>query len=144
MNTFYAIIYAFIRPDIDEKISIGLLCMSNDKLFLKKSNKKIIIAKSLVPKHLALALENELQSITKRVSAEKIDDSIFNERYFNYLHNYKNNIIGFSIANHFDIEINENIFDKLYCKYVSENDSDTIFIRERKQNSTNLYGSTNS
>ena len=93
---------------------------------------------------MALALENELQSITKRVSAEKIDDSIFNERYFNYLHNYKNNIIGFSIANHFDIEINENVFDKLYCKYISENDSDTIFIRERKQNSTNLYGSTNS
>lgn len=144
MNTFYAIIYAFIRPDIDEKISIGLLCISNDKIYLKTSNKKLTIAKSLVPEHLALALENELQSITKMASAEKIDDSIFNERYFNYLHSYKNNIIGFSIANHLDIEINETIFDKLYRKYVSENDSAITFIRDRKKSAINLCSSNNS
>ncbi|MGB1205061.1 MAG: hypothetical protein ACPG5B_05405 [Chitinophagales bacterium] len=143
MNTFYAIIYAFIRPDIDEKISIGLICVTNNKLYLKTSDEKVKIAKNLVSKHLALALENELSSISSKVALAK-NDSIFNAQYFNYLNKYKNNVIGISIANHLDIEINEDIFNKLYSKYISENTSNTFFIRERKKSATNLYSSTNS
>lgn len=135
MNTYYSIISAHIRPEIGEKISLGLFVMSSNNVFLSISKTKLSITKELLPDYMYHGVKNEIKGIqgtyNKFVKNNTfIEDSgvffqnekpkLFTESYINYLSNYKNNLVSFSTPQKMSIEVNNKIFNKLYMQFVDD------------------------
>ncbi len=130
MNTYYTIISANIRPEIGERISLGLLVVSEENIFLSISKTKLSIAKDLLPEHLYHGVKNEIIGIQETYNQfiQKDNSSLFQndfpkpftESYIRYLSNYKNNVVSFSTPQKISIEINNNIFEKLYLQFIDD------------------------
>lgn len=128
MNTYYSIISAHIRPEIGEKISLGLLVVSSSNVFLSISKTKLSISKELLPKYMYNGVKNEIEGIQRTYKKFVKDNSLFKdekpklltESYINYLSNYKNNIVSFSTPQKMSIEINNEIFNKLYMQFIDD------------------------
>lgn len=134
MNTFYSIIYATIRPDISEKLSMGLIFVSNDKVYFKFSNNKSNLLKHLLPSGPLKSVKEGLKNISNKFNKhqtiendtsiitfkEKINHKEFSLSYLEYLSNYNNNLITFSKPALIDIEINNEIFNTFFKKFVDD------------------------
>lgn len=134
MNTFYSIIYATIRADISEKISIGLVFVSDEKVYFRYSNNKVNLLKHLLPSGPLKSVKEGIKNIDtkfnhhKRITSntseisfnEKLDNREFSLPYLDYLSNYNNNLITFSKPAAIDIELNTDIFNTFYKKFVDE------------------------
>ncbi|HRH02715.1 MAG TPA: hypothetical protein PLN13_06865 [Bacteroidia bacterium] len=135
MQPYYSIIYALIRPDISEKISVGMIFSFDNKVSIKISHNKINVLKQLVPHAPFLALKQSVRNIEKKLSYYEtanniIEDGVFatlklnvepqefSFGYIDYLSNYNNNIITFSKPTIIDIEFSESNTEMLYLKYV--------------------------
>ncbi len=108
-NLQYSIIYADIRPEINERLSLGLLIIEQGKVQVMHSEKKLGVLKQLyTPK--------EFRAITSIVRRElRRMDSV---ETLQYLMRYSNNLISFSPIQSIDnaqTNINE---DWLYRNYV--------------------------
>lgn len=106
----YSIIYADIRPEINERLSLGLLIIEQGKVQVMHSEKKLGVLKQLyTPK--------EFRAITSIVRRElRRMDSV---ETLQYLMRYSNNLISFSPIQSIDkaqTNINE---DWLYRNYVT-------------------------
>ena len=141
MSTYFTILSAIIRPEISEKISLGLLVVTPSNIFLKVSKTKISVTKDLLREHAHLAVKNEIQAIQEAVEAEikstsdskegkQADNllfsdsrSIIKESYISYLSDYKYNMVSFSKPQKLSLDVDRDLFDKLYEKYVDENPS---------------------
>ena len=86
-NLQYSIIYADIRPEIQERLSLGVLTIEQNKVKVYYSQKKLGIVKLLyTPKEykaLSSIVRKELRAL---VSVERLK----------YLTRYSNNLISFS------------------------------------------------
>ena len=107
MNTYYTIISAVIRPEINEKISLGLLAVSDNEAFLHLSKSKLSITRALLPQHIFNGLKDEIRDIqiAYRNFKEKAKENVLfenpykgliEESYISYLSKYKNNVVIFS------------------------------------------------
>ena len=108
-NLRYSIIYADIRPEINERLSLGVLTIDKDKIRVKHSEKKLGILKQLYSpkeyKAVASIVRNELRQLA---SVEILS----------YLTRYSNNLISFSPIQSID-KTQTNINDDwLYKAYV--------------------------
>lgn len=150
MNTFYSILYCPIRSISDERISIALLLRYNSKVFFKFSHDKLKIIKELIPDPSYRLLKANLKNIESYFENESnneiLEKSLFsglipvdeqlpnfvNAQYINYLSVYSNNLIQFSKPHLLSIEINNEVFNKLYQKFIFEFD-------EIVETGTNIY-----
>lgn len=106
----YSIIYASIRPEIAEQLSLGLVFLRKDgTLSIKYSKKKLLVLKYLYPK-------STYNLITKVV--ESLKDTITDCKSFDYLIRYSNSFITFSNVETMDIEHTEENENWLYRQYV--------------------------
>lgn len=111
MKTFYSVVYVAIRPEIDEKISIGVLLSDGHKILFKYSDKKINQSKHFIPKgphKLVKQVIENLDLISKSdnvkeyaiepqlISDYRISKKYISYEYFEYLSKYSTNLVKYS------------------------------------------------
>ncbi|MDE3212587.1 MAG: hypothetical protein KGM98_05075 [Bacteroidota bacterium] len=133
MVTQYSILSVLIRPEIQEKISIGLLLFDTKEVYFSFSKNKLQVSKELLPSPSYKILKEILENIEKKVETDnlnpidkkrfrifksRIADHLFSHSYVSYLSNYSNNVISFSKPKEIHLEINEENFLSLFNKYI--------------------------
>ena len=108
-NLQYSIIYADIRPEIKERLSLGVLTIEGDQIQVRHSEKKLRVLKQLyTPKEYKAIASIVRNGLRELVSVETLK----------YLTRYSNNLISFSPIQSIDkTETNIN-GDWLYRNYV--------------------------
>lgn len=109
-NLKYSIIYAVIRPEISEQISLGLILVNNGKIKIRYSEKKLRALKSFYS-------VNEYKFLSKAVRSLK-DTDLHTEESINYLTRYSNNLLTVSRLQSIDIDPSVPNEDWLYRNYV--------------------------
>ncbi|MEM9921811.1 MAG: hypothetical protein AAF990_27150, partial [Bacteroidota bacterium] len=98
-------------------------------VYLNISKTKLSVSKDLLPDHLYLGVKNEIkgiQDIYSKIHTEaktnklfhNLYDNIIQESYISYLSNYKNNIISFSKPQRISLSVTQEVYNKLYEKYI--------------------------
>jgi hypothetical protein len=107
-NLKYSIIYAVIRPEIAEKLSLGILTIEDEKVNVHYSQKKLYVLKMLyTPK--------EYEAVSRMVRQELRK---LNPQTLTYLTRYSNNLIAFSQIQNIDNTQSNINSDWLYKNYV--------------------------
>lgn len=70
MKSHYTIISAVVRPEIQEKISIGLLLVSTTGLYFSCSRNKLAVIRSLIDKSLLRFLNDTIHQIDLAIETE--------------------------------------------------------------------------
>jgi hypothetical protein len=140
MKAYYSIVSISSSSHLNERFNIGLLCVDDDQAFFHYSKTKFKILGRLFSKSARELALSTLNSIDKSVD----DANALNEKknqffdsskelnklssdYLNYLNRYNNNLIQFSAPKSIDLEINRDVFEKLFQKYIFKNE-DEIYI----------------
>lgn len=133
MKSHYSILSAVVRPEIQEKISIGLLLVSTDEIFFSFSKNKINAVRTLIDPSLYKYLNETIRQIDSAVSSEnskkeslfaKEGHSIqFSSSYLSYMNQYSNNLINFSQPIEIDLPTNNDLYDFLFKKYIDASGS---------------------
>ena len=112
MNYFkYSIIYAVIRPEISERLSVGLIIVDGDNVDVLYSREKLKALKLLFS-------EKECKFISRVVSSMKKDQTVNSTEAINYLTRYSNNLIAVSPLHQIDVAPTKLNKDRLYKNYV--------------------------
>lgn len=125
MKTFYSILYCTIRPNLDERVSIGLFIGNEVTCKFSYSQEKLAVVKGLFSESAFAMVKMTLKSLQK-ISFECDNDplstykgrSVLKEQYFSYLSRYANNLITYSQPTAIDIDLNQGVFDKLFEKFI--------------------------
>jgi len=105
----YCIIYAMLRPEIQEKISVGLLAFSADgDIFYKYSNKKMSAVKILMSNNSFSNFSEMVENFDKNISVDGVS----------YLNRYSNNLMSVSRLTNIDVDYNSKNLNRLYSVYV--------------------------
>ena len=133
MKSHYSILSAVVRPEIQEKISIGLLLVSTDGIFCTFSKNKISVLHSLLDTSLFRFLNETIRQIDSAVLSENSkketlfansDHSTkFSLSYLSYMNRYSNNLINFSEPIEIDLPANDNLYSFLFKKYIDSSGS---------------------
>lgn len=107
----YSIIFGEIRPEISERLSLGVIVVDGEKITVKYSRKKLQILKSLYP-------EREYKFVGKVIRNLSKQNAIDSESIVNYLSRYSNNLVSISKLQGIDLEISEKSKNWLYNTYV--------------------------
>lgn len=108
-NLQYSIIYADIRPEIKERLSLGVLTIDQDKVRVMYSQKKLGIVKQLyTPKEYKAISSIVRHGLRGMTSVETLK----------YLTRYSNNLISFSPIQSIDKTQNNIDSEWLYKNYV--------------------------
>ena len=107
----YSIIYAVIRPEISEKISVGLIIVDGEHLDVRYSRRKLNALQWLFP-------EKEYRFVSKVVSQMKKRNRVTKAEDVSYLARYSNNLIAFSPLQSIDLAPSEQNKLWLYKNYV--------------------------
>lgn len=108
----YSIIYAMIRPQIGQRISIGIIMFDNDGVDIRYSDRKLEALKILYS-------ESEYNFISEVVKSMHKDSKIKSIGEVEYLSRYSNNLINFSNVATIDLESTTKNKEWLYSSYVS-------------------------
>ena len=112
MNYFkYSIIYAVIRPEISERLSVGLIIVDGDNVDVLYSREKLKALKVLFS-------EKECKFISRVVSSMKKDQKVNSTEAIDYLTRYSNNLIAVSPLQQIDVAPTKLNKDRLYKNYV--------------------------
>lgn len=112
MNSLrYSIIYALIRPEISEKLSIGLIIVDNQGIEVRYSQKKLSLLQGIFS-------EKEYKFISKVINSLQRNQSVNSVEAVNYLTRYSNNLISVSPLQTIDIEASEQSKNWLFRNYV--------------------------
>lgn len=105
----YSIIYASIRPDISERLSIGLALFGKEGVKVKYSDKKMQLLKIIFTKAQYKAILKTVKLMNSRIKSEEDID---------YLSRYSNNFITVSNVRRIDLEPTKRNEEWLYGHYV--------------------------
>lgn len=105
----YSIIYASIRPDISEQLSIGLVIFGKEGVKVKYSDKKIQLLKVVFTPAQYKAVVKTVKLMNGRIKSEGDID---------YLSRYSNNFITVSDLRKIDLEPTKQNEEWLYSHYV--------------------------
>ena len=112
MNTLeYSIVYASIRPEIKERISVGIIFCQGGIIEVKYSTAKLNAVKSLVSK----VEYDYLRKVLKSMSKKKVLDSVAS---IDYLNRYSNNILTVSEIRKVNMDTPNLSKEGLYKMYV--------------------------
>ena len=113
-NMRYSIIYAVIRPEISERISVGLIIVDGDKVDVRYSQQKLDALRGLFP-------QKEYEFVSQVVTSMPTDGSVNSVAAIDYLSRYSNNLIAVSPLQTIDIEPTEESKNSLFRNYIYEN-----------------------
>lgn len=112
MNTLeYSIVYASIRPEIKERVSVGIIFCQGGIIEVKYSTAKLNAVKHLLPKMDYEYLRRSMVSLSKK----SVLDSIAS---IDYLYRYSNNILTVSEIRKVKMGTERVTKDGLYKMYV--------------------------
>jgi len=112
MNSLrYSIIYALIRPEISEQLSVGLIIVDNQGIEVRYSQKKLSLLQGIFS-------EKEYKFISKVINSLQRNQSVNSVEAVNYLTRYSNNMISVSPLQTIDIEASEQSKNWLFRNYV--------------------------
>lgn len=112
MNSLrYSIIYALIRPEISEQLSVGLIIVDNQGIEVRYSQKKLSLLQGIFS-------EKEYKFISKVINSLQRNQSVNSVEAVNYLTRYSNNLISVSPLQTIDIEASEQSKNWLFRNYV--------------------------
>ena len=109
----YSIIYAVIRPEISERISVGLIIVDGDKVDVRYSQQKLDALRGLFP-------QKEYEFVSQVVTSMPTDGSVNSVAAIDYLTRYSNNLIAVSPLQTIDIEPTEQSKNRLFRNYIYE------------------------
>lgn len=109
----YSIIYAVIRPEISERVSLGLIFVDGDKVDVRYSQQKLDAVRALFP-------PKEYEFLSQVVSSMPTDGNINSVEDINYLARYSNNLIAISPLQSIDIAATEQSKASLFSNYIYE------------------------
>lgn len=107
----YSIIYAVIRPEISERLSVGLIIVDGDKVDVRYSRQKL---NALQP----ILSEKEYKFVSRVVTSMKKRQTVKTTGAIDYLTRYSNNLLAVSPLQPIDIPSTKQNKDKLYRNYV--------------------------
>ena len=110
-NLRYSIIYAVIRPEISEQISVGLIIVDGEQVDVRYSRQKLNALQGLFP-------EKEYKFVSRVVSQMKRNGRVNTVEDINYLTRYSNNLISFSPLQSIDVAPTDQSKDWLFRNYV--------------------------
>jgi hypothetical protein len=110
-NLRYSIIYAVIRPEISEQLSIGLIIVDNQGIEVRYSQKKLSLLQGVFS-------EKEYRFVSKVINSLQRNQSVNSVEAVNYLTRYSNNLIAVSPLQTIDIEPSEQSKNWLFRNYV--------------------------
>lgn len=105
----YHIVYIETRPEIQERLSVGVIVMAGDTAEVMTSAKKMKAAEVLLS-------EEEFRFISRTIGEMK--NSIKTKQAVDYLTRYSNNLITVSPMQTIDMEYSSKNKDWLYRNYV--------------------------
>ena len=112
MNTLeYSIVYAMIRPEISERVSVGIIFCQGGQLEMKYSTAKLGVVKQL----LSAAEYGYLRRALTTLSAKNAQESV---QSIDYLNRYSNNILTVSGLRKVKVDSPRISKDRLYKMYV--------------------------
>lgn len=135
MVTQYSIVSVLIRPEIQEKISIGLLLYNENEVYFSLSRNKVHACKALISPASYKILKEVVENIERTIDKNKLThsdlkgdkiyvgsvaDNVFSPSYISYLNRYSNNVISYASPKEIYLDINDNNFSALFKKYVDE------------------------
>lgn len=106
----YSIVYAVIRPEIAEQISVGMLNISGNDISFKYSRNKLKLLKSIYSQKEYAFYSKVIRSM-KSKTIESVND-VF------YLIRYSNNMLAMSDVKEVDMPPTNDSLRKLYELYV--------------------------
>ncbi len=125
MKTFYSILYCSIRPNQDERITIGLFMADGVKCYFAYTADKLNAIKDLLPEGAYQLVKSNLRSIEQLAASCQSDilkahsgQRFLSESYLDYLSVYANNLLTFSKPVSLDVPLDEATFNKLFEKFV--------------------------
>lgn len=107
----YSVIFGEIRPEISERISLGLIIYDGQRVRVRYSEKKLQLLKSLFT-------DKEYAFVSKMIRTLSKNELINSEGVINYLSRYSNNLVSVSKLQYVDVEVSERNIDWLYNNYV--------------------------
>ena len=110
-NLKYSIIYAVIRPEIAERISVGLIFVEGEKVDIRYSQQKLDALRNLFS-------QKESEFVSQVVSSMPTNGKIKTVNDINYLSRYSNNLIAVSPLQSIDIEPTEQSKIRLFQNYI--------------------------
>lgn len=124
MKSFYSIIRFVNNPLSKENLAIGLIMISNDKIFYKFSAEKIQLVNKINPLNFKL-LEYTIEKVKSFIKNELekdislfSDDNKLNLEYLKRLSIYNNGFLQFDNPSVINIDFNEVKFNDLFHKYI--------------------------
>lgn len=142
MQTFYSIVYCPIRPGVDEKLSIAMFMRGGEQIYFRYSHDKLKIIKGLIPESAYRLLKGYLSNIKrffdkKNVTNDEVMtlfegiisknyENFLEPQYFEYLNKYSNNLLHFSKPITLSLDVDEELFNKMYNKFIYSFDTNTI------------------
>lgn len=137
MITRYSILSVLLRPEIQEKISVGLLFFDENEIYFSYSPKKLSAIKSLLPRSSFKLVSDTLETIIRKIDPD-IDETRgkgsffiakskflpqeFSVSYLDYVSRYSNNSIAFTSPKDITLKACDDNFIRLFQKYI---DADT-------------------
>ena len=112
-NLRYSIIYAVIRPEISEQVSVGIIIIVGEEIDVRYSSDKLNALKGLLP-------DKKRSFITQVVSSLKDNKAVDSVEAVNYLSRYSNNLICVSPIQAVDVPPTEENKQWLYRNYVCD------------------------
>ena len=107
----FSIIYAVIRPESAERISVGLIFVEGDQVDIRYSQQKLDALRGLFP-------QKEYEFVSQVVCSMPTSGKINNVNDINYLSRYSNNLITVSPLQSIDIEPTKQSKKRLFENYV--------------------------
>jgi hypothetical protein len=129
METKYSILTAIIRPEIQERIAIGLLLIGEGTIQFNYSRNKVAAVKNLLQEEEYKLFKDYLKLIVNKAT-ENVENllenqleinnqsKVFSEEYIHYLSRYNNNLLSFTPPKIIDLESNKLTFDYLYGRFI--------------------------
>ena len=112
MNSLrYSIIYAVIRPEISEQLSVGLIIVDNQGIEVRYSQKKLSLLQGVFSKKESKFISRVINSLQRNKSLNSVDA-------VNYLTRYSNNLITVSPLQTIEIEASEQRKSWMFRNYV--------------------------
>lgn len=110
----YSIIYALLQPEINERISLGLIIVDRDNIEIQYSEQKLSALSGLC------SIEKQ-EFITKVVKSLQEDGSIRSVSDIDYLSRYSNNLLSLSPLQTIDLEPTIANKQSLFRRYIYSN-----------------------
>lgn len=131
MATFYSILTAVIRPEIQERISVGLLLIGDEGVHFNYSTNKMAAVRTILHENdyklfkdyvqMVVGKTTEMTQSNGQITFDK-RDALLNQDYINYLSRYNNNLLSFTPAKTIDVVATKEVFNQLFHKFIDDID----------------------